>query len=472
MEKIQIINRVINYGPLSKRVVKNLSNNDREYLIKTPKGYLPKDIDALFSRGCDLRLQGDYHHATRAFTLCTYVDPNHYASNIALATDDCFYDDYIKLLAHIRFLKDSPNEAYNRDYNFYLLLISHLFELDDESKKTVEALGFEDILISPNDCRYSDLDLHNEFRERVFRRQFNTAAKVFKKIIKNAPTAKENNLIEKLFRKITDIYRGRFSKIRQYIEEGSYDALVRLLTKEKPSLLTTEKKILSLAQDIVLMNKTGILLFPSDSKTTNESKMIEEKQYDKAYIYNLVFVYSKGDLHKSDILSKILLDVIKVRNSLKGTPQSIDYAKEIYENLLKGDYDTAYTLLYAYLETFNLEKFYYYVKALIEVDIINSPLKFENSMHSLGDVVTGIINLNKIVGMIEQAIQNKQSAVVKKLLELIEEIMSRKDIPKLPLEVIIKLPKFYDFLDKHSEESPLAESHYAIKPVTPSTELK
>lgn len=472
MNKREIFDRVIFRGPFSDKDYKALSDEEKSYLIKTPAGYLPSSADELYDYGCSLRMQRNFFSATNAYVLCTQIDPNHYDSNITLAIDDIHLKKYEDFLSHIKFLRVSKDLGKIHDYNFYLLLLSYLYELDDETRRVIAGFRFFDISVPPNDKRY-DYKSQNEFRKKIFDQRFNPASTDFRKIIAAKPHAKENKLVEKLLKSITNYYKSRFARLRDYIYSSDYAALISYLEVQssKMPLIPVEKKILTLAHDILTMHKTEQPVLPKVKRAFNELKMIELAQYERVYISNLIFAHKNNIAPSCDIMSKILFEAIytKEQYSRAGEDSSvestnIDYIKEIYTHLLSRKYDDAFTLLNSYLLSRGLEKYEYYIKTLMELDISRNSSDFVLSMHELGKILVGFpIKIDYCLELCEEALKSAEIEEAKKLLELIDKLIADGLVKGIPAYLPLQLAELRDQLNRISINT-IPTSSYVISP--------
>ncbi len=373
-------------------------------LIELSNGrFLPRRPDELYSYGLDLLNKREYKCAVKCFEICTKIDPNHYPSIIQLAINAVYHENYAAALSYLEPLKKSHSAKYVHDYNFYLLLISHLYDLDEKSKEYVANLTFEDIWIYDDDSRYANSLRQNDLRNKILQQQFYHAVSIIKEITAQQTTNIEFKLTEKLLRQITASKKAKTTSISQAIAEKDYQKMIAILEakERRHPLKIIEYKQLCLARDLYAMSTSRVPIKPIAGPSKDGFEVTRNHQYERMYVTNLIFTHKKGIPPEKDSLGTLIHDAIVLRDELIAHQKNkctkihnIDYLKEIYASLLNGEYDVAYTLIYAYLTSKDKDAYYYLIRASIEKSILLHSKFFSHSMHMLGYIVDDALKID------------------------------------------------------------------------------
>lgn len=124
----------------------------------------------------------------------------------------------------------SKDEEKAKTSNFYLLLLSLLYDMPDEYKNRIEGMKIEEIHVNGN----NDLiELENILREHIYFRAFHEAKRIFKKRVSMQDKFNLEDKIEKdLIYAVIEKYNDLKKEIIQLIEKNKFKKLLEVLNKE------------------------------------------------------------------------------------------------------------------------------------------------------------------------------------------------------------------------------------------------
>lgn len=275
--------------------------------------YTLLDVDKLYLYGKKMMAMKEYKKSTICFEECCKFDKSHGGANFQIFLREVQNKNYEKAIEHFdKFYTNAKSKLYINDNNFYLYLLSMITGLPDNYQKIAKELVFDDIKVSEDDKRYSDISSENEIRTSALNQNFIFSIKKLNDRIKknNKQTVQEISEKILLFQAVErqNIIEQDISLL---VKNKEYSKLIEYLKKneDKVNLSLMEGTILQLAMDLTNMLETGIVPQKTNFKSGNLYKAINNCNYDLAL--SLSRDYSQKNAKSlDDNLIYILLDEI------------------------------------------------------------------------------------------------------------------------------------------------------------------
>lgn len=185
----------------------------------------------------------------------------------------------------------------NREFCFYLYLLSFVITLPEKYRVLVESMTYEDIKMSDinKDKSLAPLRVMAYYHQNFVNMTYYLA---------DSSVLTYGSIITSELVNQARIRQSKVSRqIRELTKNGEYGALASLLDEEKRShrLKPAWKAIRTLAIDIISMQESHIPSIPLKEETNDLFRMIQLKDYESAFAINNYFDVSKGRKKKGEI---------------------------------------------------------------------------------------------------------------------------------------------------------------------------
>ena len=334
----------------------------------------------------------NYERFHQALNRCLEIEPNNGKVHTRLLLDSLHKNNFEQAVESIRILSNSSNDAYKRDANLWLFMLSFVTELPDYLKKKVSSLKLEDVLTREDDLRYDDKLSQNKIRSNIFNYKFSYASDDLNELnIKNKPIY--FLITEKLLSMVKYYDMRNQQNISNLLIDGKYEEVRDLLIKDRDlhGLSNVNKEILIILEDLI-----GVI---NDKKIPEVENMpdsdylyveIQKHNYERAlqlYRDFPVKNVSCGVKSVGLLLERINEEINKLN---KEEVRTLSVGSDIFVNitnaLQSGDVDKAFLLLDQYLESIDKKQYKNYIANLIKLDVLNGDRGFVESMHELSCV--------------------------------------------------------------------------------------
>ena len=334
----------------------------------------------------------NYERFHQALNRCLEIEPNNGKVHTRLLLDSLHKNNFEQAVESIRILSNSSNDAYKRDANLWLFMLSFVTELPDDLKKKVSSLKLEDVLTREDDLRYDDKLSQNKIRSNIFNYKFSYASDDLNELnIKKKPIY--FLITEKLLSMVKYYDMRNQQNISNLLIDGKYEEVRDLLIKDRDlhGLSNVNKEILIILEDLI-----GVI---NDKKIPEVENMpdsdylyveIQKHNYERAlqlYRDFPVKNVSCGVKSVGLLLERINEEINKLN---KEEVRTLSVGSDIFVNitnaLQSGDVDKAFLLLDQYLESIDKKQYKNYIANLIKLDVLNGDRGFVESMHELSCV--------------------------------------------------------------------------------------
>ena len=323
---------------------------------------------------------------------CLEIEPNNGKVHTRLLLDSLHKNNFEQAVESIRILSNSSNDAYKRDANLWLFMLSFITELPVDLKEKVSSLKLEDVLTREDDLRYDDKLSQNKIRSNIFNYKFSYASDDLNELnIKKKPIY--FLITEKLLSMVKYYDMRNQQNISNLLIDGKYEEVRDLLIKDRDlhGLSVANKEILIILEDLI-----GVI---NDKRVPEVENMpdsdylyveIQKHNYERAlqlYRDFPVKNVSCGVKSVGLLLERINEEINKLN---KEEVRTLSVGSDIFVNitnaLQSGDVDKAFLLLDQYLESIDKKQYKNYIANLIKLDVLNGDRGFVESMHELSCV--------------------------------------------------------------------------------------
>ena len=334
----------------------------------------------------------NYERFHQALNRCLEIEPNNGKVHTRLLLDSLHKNNFEQAVESIRILSNSSNDAYKRDANLWLFMLSFITELPVDLKEKVSSLKLEDVLTREDDLRYDDKLSQNKIRSNIFNYKFSYASDDLNELnIKKKPIY--FLITEKLLSMVKYYDMRNQQNISNLLIDGKYEEVRDLLIKDRDlhGLSNVNKEILIILEDLI-----GVI---NDKRVPEVENMpdsdylyveIQKHNYERAlqlYRDFPVKNVSCGVKSVGLLLERINEEINKLN---KEEVRTLSVGSDIFVNitnaLQSGDVDKAFLLLDQYLESIDKKQYKNYIANLIKLDVLNGDRGFVESMHELSCV--------------------------------------------------------------------------------------
>lgn len=334
----------------------------------------------------------NYERFHQALNRCLEIEPNNGKVHTRILLDSLHKNNFEQAVESIRILSNSSNDAYKRDANLWLFMLSFVTELPVDLKEKVSSLKLEDVLTREDDLRYDDKLSQNKIRSNIFNYKFSYASDDLNELnIKKKPIY--FLITEKLLNMVKYYDMRNQQNISNLLIDGKYEEVRDLLIKDRDlhGLSVTNKEILIILEDLI-----GVI---NDKRVPEVENMpdsdylyveIQKHNYERAlqlYRDFPVKNVSCGVKSVGLLLERINEEINKLN---KEEVRTLSVGNDIFVNitnaLQSGDVDKAFLLLDQYLESIDKKQYKNYIANLIKLDVLNGDKGFVESMHELSCV--------------------------------------------------------------------------------------
>ena len=218
----------------------------------TQLGYIDEDITEIINDGYIKRQGKGIYVIGNKETLISYAksiekrDPNFSKEIIDYCTHDKnqnltpFYEKFdkaiqenneIEAINYFKIIYKSLSKEKKSDGNYYLLLLSYLYDLPDEYKTKLKELKLEDVQLKEDN---ESAIVENQSRKNMFYKSYYDSKVGFEKRVSiDGKLSLEDKIEKDLIHAIVEKYRKHKKVIIDLIEEGKYKKLLQFLGKEE-----------------------------------------------------------------------------------------------------------------------------------------------------------------------------------------------------------------------------------------------
>ncbi len=413
-------------GGFSKEEVRKLIDGGE--LVKLENGaYVLSNMFNIILYGKSLERQNRYEEAFACYNLAYKRDLKRSVFDEIM--QHIILEKYQEALEYLKEIGGLEGTPYIKEYNFYLFLLSFLYILPTEFKKTVKGFKLEDLLISKeNEVNGLDIDAVNEVRTLVYKLKFKSALEKLLALAGTMPNSKEEfvlkSSIQTIINKMTDFKTGLIEAIRHNrIREVEFLTKREILAHRVDS---STKYFYLIAHDIIVMRESQQSISPIGEEENTLLKCILSKRYKRAYELSLIKGRNSSIALDENYLS-MLLDVAR-RTVALFDENPVDIISIIQEDFERGEKTLAefYSkkllnvrglLDYEYLLTKEIELASFGEKrdftrvASILMDIIKGTLIIDYDLYAtwyLDELAKGNIEAANIcIGIVREAIKKK-----------------------------------------------------------------
>ena len=334
----------------------------------------------------------NYERFHQALNRCLEIEPNNGKVHTRLLLDSLHKNNFEQAVESIRILSNSSNDAYKRDANLWLFMLSFVTELPVDLKEKVSSLKLEDVLTREDDLRYDDKLSQNKIRSNIFNYKFSYASDDLNELnIKKKPIY--FLITEKLLSMVKYYDMRNQQNISNLLIDGKYEEVRDLLIKDRDlhGLSVANKEILIILGDLIgVINDKRIPEVENMPDSDYLYVEIQKHNYERAlqlYRDFPVKNVSCGVKSVGLLLERINEEINKLN---KEEVRTLSVGSDIFVNitnaLQSGDVDKAFLLLDQYLESIDKKQYKNYIANLIKLDVLNGDRGFVESMHELSCV--------------------------------------------------------------------------------------
>ena len=333
-----------------------------------------------------------YDRFQQTINRCLEIEPNNGKIHARLFLDSLHKNNFDQAIESIRVLSNGDNDAYMKDTNLWLFLLSFITELPDDLKEKVSGLKLEDVLTREDDLRYEDKLSQNKIRSNIMNYKFSQASDNLNELnIKKKPIY--ILITEKLLGMVKYYDMRNQHNIGDLLVEGKYEEVRDLLIRDRDlhGLSNSNKEILMILEDLIsVINDKKIPEVENMPDSDYLFVEIQKHNYERALqLYRDFPVKNVSRSVKSVglLLERINEEINKLK---KDDSRSLSVGSDIFVGitnaLQSGDVDKAFLLLDQYLESINKKQYKNYIANLIKLDVLNGDKGFVESMHELSCV--------------------------------------------------------------------------------------
>lgn len=358
--------------------------------------YILADIESLFYYGKKAIEAKDYVKANAIFTACYKINPNHEESLFQLFFENIKKENLDESFKFLDLLIKNSTEAYQRDYNVYLYLFNQFYTLPPNYQSYVQSLNEVDLIVLPTDRRFKDKSYENKIRKAIYHKQ---NASVNNLLFNSPNDLKVINMVIKIMISIAYKKQVELNKILiELIKDKNFEKIVELLSVERnPNSLTPNLyNILIVAQDILEIKRTGIILEASNIETNNYLRAITLHNYALALSLSKKFNASRGrkdeDVALTLILKAIMREIKQIETQNKVPNKSV--ISEIESNILNRDMPAALENIKTFLASINKSEYEVLIINYIKLNLLRKKKDIYVITNLLNGLIIDEININ------------------------------------------------------------------------------
>lgn len=350
----------------------------------------------------------DFDRYKQAIRRCLEIEPDNGRVHTKVFLDSLYSKDFNQAIESIRVLSNGEKEAYNRDANLWLYMLSFMTELPEDLRDKVSKLKLEDVLTVEDDLRYEDRLSQNKIRNYIMSYKFSQADDLFKE---DNGTLKKKPIYISITEKLLDMVKyydiKNQTSIYDLILQGKYEEVRDKLTSnlELHGLSNSDKEILMILEDLFgVVNEKKIPKIDNSPDSNYLFVEIQKHNYErtlKLFREHPVKKPSRSVKSVGVLLEVINEEISKLKRSkveevvveetvskeVEVTPRTLSVGSNVFagitNSLQVGDVDKAFSLLDQYLESIGKRHYKNYIANLIKLDVMNGDKAFVESMHEL-----------------------------------------------------------------------------------------
>lgn len=437
--------------------------------------------------------------ATRCFEICYEINPNHLSSCFQLFLRSIENDDFERAFELFDKLRETDNEFYQNDSNYFLFLLSNITEVPEKYKEYAKFLTIEDMRVLQDDKRYQDIPMQNRARYAAYQKKFSYALKQLNELITKHKGMSLQDLITKslLIKSINAETKSK-SDVLSLAKEEDYNGIVDYLTKkgERVQLSITENYILSLASTIIDIQKSRQIPKIDYKDTTILFEAIDSNNFELALSLNEDYNSRNQISNEKNALNILLINICKLIKEIKekNAKPKVEEKKEepnkeitfasIVSKLLQNKTDIALANLKVYMKSLGMEKYEFIIANLIRISILENDMVFTKPMIALSLMCKDgyKFDISSYIQEFYIALSNRNFEVARIYLEIITTANKQLGIENIQTDGLYQVLESYQkpkeepkvetvqevVTDKKVEVTPKVEKPKVVEPVQPA----
>lgn len=339
---------------------------------------------------------GDYKKGRRLLLVCNRVLPFHHEQIFGLFFTSIEAFNYRRAMEYLRLLYNTNNADRINEYNLYLYLINYIVEeIPNFFKARAKYITLEDVTVSADDSRYSNIFAQNNLRRFIIDQEFTEAKELLEKIDEKHPHSRIQKLL--LDSLLTMAYEKKVKIehiLHNYITNQKYDELITFLKGQKTRRLLDIYEIycLKLSKKILQIQDTPFsTVFAAIDKEAYSTAlaMINDDENDLPFNKNLTILLSNlvAKLHKINLLSSNKFEPARLNQDNDYTP--------IINLLITGDYDQAIELLKQFLSDIDKRDYENYFINLLKISFYENDDTFSQISSGFESLLNNTFKFNE-----------------------------------------------------------------------------
>lgn len=358
---------------------------DKKILIRIKRGtYQFNDPKLLHKYYRYLIRKKDYVKASACIHMAQKLDPSNVTFNFLCFVDEVVNRNYSEAFDYLKLFLTPANPNYYRDNLTYLYLLDQLMDLPKEYKDLLRGFRYENLVVLSIDQRYQDPAWENKLRKYIFKKAFRTAAKHINCAINDANKKigfRELAINEMLY-DICDFQRANDQKLAMLIAKKDYNEAISFLEELKLQGRTSRNQTYALKLLYKLVEITELQIIPEVADYGNKKfyRAIDANDFSNA-LYSVYYVSDN-----TNYLQALLTTIVDLIEKIKGKTESIKTSickpsmDEVIKLLLNQEYGAAYTILKWYMYNLGNEKYFFLIKNLLRLSLLEHDLAFIKPM--------------------------------------------------------------------------------------------
>lgn len=362
-------------------------------------------------------------------------NPKNYRAATLLFSEAIVDKDYSKALEYFYIMDNSLSNNKNKDCNFLMLLLSYVIELPAEYMDRISTFKLDDILISSDDKRYSNINYLNEIRKIVFEGQLDFAFELIDELDDDTKNKVGNKITRNLLNLAIEKYHVEDNNniFYDFVVDEEYAKLMKILVdiQEKRRFTFSEFCLYTLSQNMINMLESGRVPKTGACEEINFVEAIVKHNYELALQINKCSSIGEN-CSGCDAVSLMLQKIIEKRDELKLERKSKnigsnEFAK-FYNSLMNNDIDMALLNLDSYLIKMNKREYYSYVFSLIKLSLVEEDRDYVEPILALSDIRDDKFSFD-ILTNLQGYYLSMESKDYKRAIAYLNILSSAKDIP-------------------------------------------
>lgn len=369
------------------------------------------------------------------------------------------------------FMRPSISQNPNKDYNFFIFLLSHSIDLREDYKIVARSIDYDNIALSQNRSDKSTSPLRIAI---YYNQDFHYAKRLLnEKGLNSLNDILTLHLIERAIQKVGILEK----QIHKLIDDKDYEGLVALLKdeEERHKLRVPWRIMYSISKDILEMQETGIPSTPLCEKTNDLFRLVQLKDYEQAQKKNKCFTNFKKLVLEQKEIEELLNAAIDCRKKLTlngsniqptvQTPPPLENIpiSEMINAFKMDQKEEGFQLLRSIIYLRGLNEYDYLLIGQTEICIHEKDMAFIKPLFTLSTLTRGsfIFDLDHYVQEFYYFLESRRFASASSCLNIIRVANRRGHLNMSKIETANLLITLSTRLDKDIRRS---KRNFQIKP--------